>query len=246
MLNSTRFANSFMAALFGISLIACDSDKSSQQTVANAGEQAVTKDSVVAATPATTHLDACGERMKGFLRWYLNLVDYEKPHPEGSSVQFKIPITPETDSALAARITPEQRSSTKYYQMDWHSVSSYLAMLGKSGYFSKSYLQEKRASLLKRGKALDAAKMEDGEPEGFEADEVFWMMELYATSDIDKLRAYRASNAKTRDGIYELPVALPGDEKSSFILYTKKENDRCVIDSVARLFNGEYSSVGNK
>ena len=184
--------------------------------------------------------------MKGFLHWYLSLVDYEKPNPEYSGLNFKIPVTSETDSSVAASVRPENRSSTKYFQMDWRSVESYLAMLEKSGYFSKSYLQKKRASLLRRGKALDAAKMEDGEPEGFEADEVFWMMELYATSDIDRLRVYRASNAKTRDGIYELPVALPGDAKSSFLLYTKKENNRCVIDSVARLFNGEYSSVGNK
>ncbi|MBF9143293.1 hypothetical protein [Hymenobacter properus] len=246
MLNSMRLTNAFTAALLGINLFSCGSDKASQQAVATVAKQAVTKDSIVAATPATTHLDACGERMKEFLRWYLDLMDYEKPSSEYSSVRFKIPISPETDSALAARVAPEQRSSTKYYQIDWHSVDSYLAMLGKSGYFSKSYLQEKRASLLRRGKALDAAKMEDGEPEGFEADEVFWMMELYAPSDIDRVRVYRVPNAKIRDGIYELPVELPGDEKSSFLLYTKKENGRCVIDSVARLFNGEYSSVGNK
>ena len=241
-----RPTNSFIAAFLGINLFACGSDKSSQQAVATVAEQTITKDSVVAATPAIIRLDACGERMKEFLRWYLDLVDYEKPHPEGSSIQFKIPITPESDSALAARVTPEQRSSTKYFQMDWRSVDSYLTMLEKSGYFSKSYLQEKRESLLRRGKALDAAKMEDGEPEGFEADEVFWMMELYASSDIDRLRIYRTSNAKVRDIIYELPEALPGGEKFSFLLYTKTENDRCVIDSVARLFNGTYSSVRNK
>ncbi|MDO7854254.1 hypothetical protein [Hymenobacter convexus] len=241
-----RLFNSTVVAILGICLLACGSDKSSQQTVATSPKQPFTQDSVVAAAPVSTHLDTCGERMKGFLRWYLDLADVEKPHPEGSSVQFKIPITPETDSAVAAQVTSDQKSSTKYYQMDWRSVDSYLAMLGKSGYFSKSYLQEKRTSLLRRGKALDEARMEDGEPEGFEADEVFWMMELYAASDIDGLRVYRAPNKKVRGGIYELPESLPEGEKFSFLLYTKTENGRCVIDSVARLSNGEYSSVGNK
>ncbi|MBH8557802.1 hypothetical protein [Hymenobacter negativus] len=246
MLNSMRIINLFVAALLGSCLFACGSDKSSQQASATVAKQADAKDSVVTAAPAITHLDACGERMKGFLRWYLSLVDYEKPNPEYSGLNFKIPVTSETDSSVAASIRPENRSSTKYYQMDWPSVDNYLAMLGKSGYFSKSYLQEKRASLLHRGKALDASKMEDGEPEGFEADEVFWMMELYAPSDINRLRVYRAPDNKVRDGIYELPESLPEGEKFSFLLYTKNENGRCVIDSVARLFNGEYSSVGNK
>lgn len=242
-----QLTNSFIAVLLGICLLACGSDKSSQQVVATTvGEPVDAKDSVVTATLAITHLDACGERMKGFLRWYLSLVDYEKPNPEYSGLNFKIPVTSETDSSVAASVRPENRSSTKYFQMDWRSVDSYLAMLEKSGYFSKSYLQEKRVSLLRRGKALDAAKMEDGEPEGFEADEVFWMMELYAPADIDGLRVYRGLNTNVRNGVYELPESLPEGEKFSFLLYTKVENGRCVIDSVARLFNGEYSSVGNK
>lgn len=186
--------------------------------------------------------------MKDFLRWYLNLTDYEKPHPDGSNFRLKWPITSDTDSASAASMKPENRSTTKFVQMDWPSVEKYLVTLDQSGYFSKSYLQQKHASLVQRGKALDAMKMEDGVPQGFEADEVFWTQELYEAPVIDNLRAYQGPGLAAGQAAYKLVMPGPPDsEEWAFLLYTKMEQGKCVIDSIAHLRGGqEHESLGNR
>lgn len=167
--------------------------------------------------------------MQGFLRWYLALVDYEKPAVEGAHVQFKWPITADTDSAFAAKVKPEDRSPTKYVQMNWPSVDRYVATLRRSGYFSQSYLQEKRESIIERGKALEAAQLEDGILEGFDADEVFWTQELFEPGDVDRLQPYPDARLKPGHFAYKVPTAVP---YFGFLLYLKNENGACVIDSV--------------
>lgn len=224
-----RFATPLVAASFGVFLFACSQDKPAASTApAEAGLPAAPDTAVAAAPP--THLDACGERMKGFLRWYLALVDYEKPAVEGAHVQFKWPITPETDSAFAASVQPEDRSPTKYIQMNWPSVDKYVATLRRSGYFSQSYLREKRASIIERGQKMEAAKMEDGVFEGFDADEVFWTQELYEPGDVDRLQPYPDAALRPGQFAYKVPTAVP---YYGFLLYLKTENGTCVIDSVA-------------
>jgi hypothetical protein len=224
-----RFATSLAAAAICLFLGACGTEKSAETTPSAATEQPIDTDTVVAVAPPT-HLNACGERMKGFLRWYLAQVDPQKEHPEGTYVSFKWPITPETDSAFAAGVKPEDRSTTKYIQMDWPSIDKYVATLRKSGYFSESYLREKRASIIERGKAMEAEKMEDGVFDGFDVDEVFRTQELYEPGDVERLQPYKDARLKPGSFAYKVPTAVP---YFGFLLYLKNENGQCVLDSVA-------------
>ncbi|MCB2378890.1 hypothetical protein LGH70_14910 [Hymenobacter sp. BT635] len=232
-----KFIPAMTMAALGLLAGACGTD-SPGNTAATPPKAARNSGKVANGLAAT---DACTTRLREFLRWYLATTDYENPDPNRLGFTFKIPVNAQTDSAVAASIAPDQVSPTNYMQVDWPSVDNYLATLEKSGYFSRSYLQEKRASIERRGKAFDASHLEDGEPEGFEADEIFWMMELYAPADIALLSAYRSAQLKPGAVAYRLPAE--GDPNFQFLLYTKKEQGRCVIDSVAHLRDGRPESI---
>jgi hypothetical protein len=230
---------SFTIGALSMLILGCGTDK-----------PAKSPDLTEAAKPISTastqsELDACGKRMQSFLSWYLAQTDIEHPGTDLKHFSFKFPVSPGMDSAFVSKLGPDDKSSTKYIQMNWPSVDRYLESLKKSGYFSKSYLAEKKASIQRRGKAYDASHMDDGEAEGFEADEVFWMMELYEPSTITKLKPYHDPALKSSSVAYALP-GIYGDDDVGFLLYTKSENGRCVIDSIAHLRNGKPESLGNR
>ena len=226
--------------LLGILASSCGNDKAAKSAASVSDSTFVKKPvAIVKEQP-----DACIERMKAFLNWYLVQTDYEHPGTDIKVVSFKFPISANTDSAFLAKLGPDDRSPTKYIQINELSIDRYVESLKKSGYFSTSYLKEKEASLERRGKALNAAHMEDGEAEGFEADEVFWMMELYDKANILNLKPY-SSPLKSNGIVYELPPTANNDNVG-YLLYTKGENGRCVIDSIAHLRDGKPESLGNR
>lgn len=230
---------SFATGVLSIMLLGCGTDKSVKSP-----DLIETKKSADTAIKQL-ELDACGKRIQSFLRWYLVQTDIEHPGTELKQLSFKFPVSPGMDSTFVAKLGPDDKSSTKYIQLNWLSVDRYLESLKKSGYFSKSYLAEKKASIQRRGNAFEASHMEDGEAEGFEADEVFWMMELYEPASISKLKPHNDPSLKSGSAAYELP-ALYGNDDVGFLLYTKSEDGRCVIDSIAHLRYNKPESLGNR
>ena len=236
-----NFAIKLAVAALCIIAFGCETDKpvnSKESThISNAKDSSVADISKPVSAP-------CSKRIKDFLRWYLKFEDNGKD----SALIFNFPVTPSTDSAFVADLPRENVSSTRYIQMNWPKVENYLAVLQESGYFSSSYLQEKRKSIRKRGQALEARQMDDGEPEGFEADEIFWIMELYEPSDIEHILPYKNSQMKAGTSAFEVPVLTTdqeGSDKFSFLVYLKNENGRCLIDSIAHLRAGKQISIMN-
>ncbi|GAA3998154.1 hypothetical protein GCM10022408_06140 [Hymenobacter fastidiosus] len=235
-----KSAKSLSICLLGVLAGSCGNDRAAK-SAASVSDSTFVKNPVASVTKQP---DACSERIKAFLNWYLIQTDYEHPGTDIKSVSFKFPVSANTDSAFLAKLGPDDRSPTKYIQINEPSIDRYIESLKKSGYFSVSYLQEKKASLERRGKALNAAHMEDGEAEGFEADEIFWMMELYDKANISNLKPH-SSPLKNNGVVYELPPTANNDNVG-YLLYTKGENGRCVIDSIAHLRDGKPETLGNR
>jgi hypothetical protein len=242
-----RFFTSLAAVAICLLLSACGGDKPAKISAPTVAERPAAVDAIVVNHPAT-HLDACGERMKSFLRWYRESTNGEKPDATHGGSWFKLPVDAAKDPEYAAKVPPQERSSTKYVEVNWPNIEQYLRWLGKSGYFSESYLQTKRASMTRRGKALEVAKQEVEVFDGFEADEVFWTQELYEPPTVDHLQAYQEPGLAAGQTAYKLVLdGAPTDDEWAFLLYTKSEKGRCVIDSIAHLRGGrQHESLGNR
>ena len=179
--------------------------------------------------PASTDADACLEHTKGFLRWYYRYFDRN----DTSTRFINFPLTGEEDAATLAQVRGNI-SSTPYIQLNRRKLAVYLDTLRRSGYFSDSYLAALRASIVQRGQDLEEAKQPDGVPEGFDADEVMQGQDIYQPGDIDKLAAYQPANLKPGTLAYRLHLLseCEGCADFSWYFYLKRENGRCVVDSI--------------
>jgi hypothetical protein len=221
-------ASKFAITALSILAFSCGTDKSAETS---ASTSAAEKPSIAVATMPNAD---CTERMKSFLQWYLNFYD-NQPDSTRFIQAMRYPGNPVLDG---------KPDTTRYALVDRKRLDSFMASLKKSGYFSTSYLQEKNKSIIERGKALQAARMNDGVFEGFAADEVFWMQEMYEPADISRISLFKSSQLKPSTFAIEVPTAdQEGMDKFGFLLYLKNENGLCVIDSVAHLIAGKPESI---
>lgn len=224
-----NFTSKLAVAALNILAFSCGTDKPAE-TNFSTSTVSVSSTSVV----ATVNADTCTERMKLFLRWYLA---FYNSHPDSTLfTQFaKYPGNP---------ILNGKPDTTNYVLLDRKRLDNFMNTLKKSGYFSTSYLQEKNKSIIERGKALQAARMNDGIFDRFAGDEIFWMQELYEPNDIAKISLFKSARLKPGSIAIEVPTATQeGMDKFGFLLYLKNENGLCVIDSVAHLSAGKPESI---
>jgi len=206
------------SALLGLLLWSCKPDRPAETP------QQTSPETAASSSVPTAAAAPCPERVKAFLRWYARY--YERG--DTSTYFINSPLTGEEDSATLAKMPRDNISSTKYMQLNRRKLAVYLDTLRRSGYFSASYLAATRASILERGRDLEARKIEEGVPHGFDYDEVLNTQDIYDLKDIDKLKVYRPANLSPGTQAYSL--TLPPD--FTWYFYFKQENGRCVLDSV--------------
>lgn len=167
----------------------------------------------------------CLPRLKEFLRWYPAFTERR----DTTDDFFNIPLAGDETPEMLADLPRGSISRSGYMELNRPKVDNYIAKLRRSGYFSASYLAEKRASILKRGAAVEAQKMrENGVPEGFDADEVFGMQDFWEPQAVDNLKPYAAPGLAPPAQAYRLRL----EPEFTILLYTKPEGGRCVVDSI--------------
>jgi hypothetical protein len=101
-----------------------------------------------------------------FLVWYRD--NYEKTHP------FYI-VTEKNDSSI---IHGKWGDSTTYYSVNFKGTEMFLQFLNSSRCLSPKYLENKRTSFKERAAELAEYKQWDGPPDGFSAEEIFYLNDL--------------------------------------------------------------------
>ena len=157
----------------------------------------------------------CLDKQKDFLAWYLD--NYVVLDSTRSIIKYPKELLQDSyDSTY-------HFSTNSYYQFDSINLDKYLQRIKDTGYFSNQFIESKRVSMMARGKVLDELKQEDGPAEGFNFDEIFHTQEMYLSSNIATLKV----DPKNSNN-YILPIM----EGFSWIIYTKKVGNTCLIDSI--------------
>jgi hypothetical protein len=68
--------------------------------------------------------------------------------------------------------------STVYYTVNFKGTEKFLEVLNSSGFLSKKYIDNKRKSIRERSIELANAKQSDGPPDGFSAEEIFYLNDI--------------------------------------------------------------------
>ena len=175
-------------------------------------------------TAAAVRASECLPRMKEFLRWY--------PTHEGDSTTYfvNIPLNgDETPAVRAQMLRGVNVSRSGYTELNREKLEHYMEDLRRSGYFSASYLTEKRALVLRRGAEMEAKKItEQIVAKVFDASEIIGVEFFWGPETIDQLKPYEAPGLVPPAQAYQLLLS----SKTYILLYTKPEGSRCVVDSM--------------
>ena len=176
----------------------------------------------VAASPAppaaTSAPKDCPATVRTFLQWY-----YQNQERLATYVVLSYPQS----AAAAFEVPPGHVSKSGRYELNEPGLAQYIGLLDSTGFFSASFLANKKQELARKAGRLTSFRPDDGPPPGFDADLLFYSQELYEPEDLGSLRL-KPGAAAGQSAVVVLPIM---DRRWEFTV--AQQSAGCVITAIA-------------
>ncbi len=159
----------------------------------------------------------CRASVRDFLEWY-----YQNQERLATYVVLNYPQI----ASGAYEVPPGHVSKSGRYELNELGLTQYIALLDSTGFFSSSFLSNKKQELASKASKLASFRANDGPPPGFEADLLLYTQELYEPEDLDNLRLKPSVTGK-QASVVVLPIM---DRRWEFVV--AEQNTRCVITDI--------------
>ena len=181
-------------------------------------EQAAAQDATpTGPAPPANLIETCAATVRQFLGWY-----YQNQERLATHLVLRYPKT----AADAHEVPPAHVSHSGRYELSEPGLAEYVQLLDSTGFFSVSFLANKKQELTRKAHRLAAFNPADGAPPGFDAALLLYTQELYELEDIASVHLKPAA-AAGQPAVFVLPVM-----GRQWEFTVTEQNGRCAITNI--------------